>query len=260
MPLVVFPALVLKSYETGNTSEVLHVLSAEYGRLSVFARGLRGPKSRFGAVLQPLSVVELSVSMQEHGETANLRDAALLSDHAALVGDLERFSLALLLAEAASVSCHASQPAPEIFAALLQGLSELDPVSPHSAPLAATRGMAHLLDAAGYQPQIDPDLLRPWVGRKPNLFWLDVTTGLIHGEGSQPINPPGWPMRIPNDARHFPIPPAGVRFLYELERGGEAPLPEPQALQLLEGLVRLCEYSHDTQLRAAAFWREISGQ
>lgn len=260
MPLAVFPALVLKSYETGNTSEVVHVLSAEHGRLSVFARGLRRPKSRFGALFQPLSLLELTVSMQDHGETANLRDAGLLADHGAIVGDFERFSLALLLAEAASVSCHAAQPAPEIFAALLQALAELDPASGRTAPLAAVRGLAHLLDAAGYQPQIDPELLRPWTGPKPRLFWIDVTTALVHGEGVQPTDPPGWPLRVPADARHFPIPPTAVRFLYELERGGEATLPEPQALQLIEGLVRLCEYSHETQLRAAAFWREVSGQ
>lgn len=257
MALAVFPALILKTHETGNTSEVVHVLSAEHGRLSVFARGLRRPKSRFAAAMQPLTFAELSVSMAEHADTATLREAAVLRDHGSIVTDLERFALAMLLAEAASASCQPAQPAPEILAAVLQGLAAIAPESGQP-PIAATIGaIAHVLDAAGYQPQIDDALLRPWPGRRPEAFWLDVTTGLIHADGVQPSGTPQWPVDVPRDARHFLLPPAAVRFLYDLEQGRQPTIGRATGAQLLEGLVRLTEHHQETALRAAEFWRSV---
>jgi DNA repair protein RecO (recombination protein O) len=43
-----------------DTSRILEVLLRDHGRLTLFARGVRGPKPRFGGVLQPFDLLLLS--------------------------------------------------------------------------------------------------------------------------------------------------------------------------------------------------------
>ncbi len=257
---VICHAIILKSHETGNTSEVVHAISPEYGRLAIYARGLRRPKNPYRSVLQPLSLVEATLSLKEHAEMGTLREASLLESPEAIVSDFERFSLGLLLAEAAWRACDIHQAAEEIFQALLDALKELDPQSGKNALLASCRGFIRIQSASGYQPQLDPALLRPWPSGqlKPKIFWLDLETATLHARGHQPAGAPVWPMDTdPRDPR-VPLPPSAARFLYESARGGEAAqIGEGEALQFLEGLIRLHEYHHEGRLRAADFWRRI---
>ncbi|CAN5286337.1 hypothetical protein BH09SUM1_BH09SUM1_15760 [soil metagenome] len=255
---VVFQAIVLKSQETGSSSEVIHTVSAEYGRLSVYGKGILNPKNKFRGILQPLALVELTLYLKDGADMGTLRDASLIEDHAPLTADLERFSLALLLAEAASFGCEPGQPAPGIFAALVEGLHYLDARSGLTAPQAAARGLLHILSAAGYEPQIDEALLGPWPAgeTKPLVFWLDASTGVISARGHQPAGAPQWPWILPGAA--FPLPPKAVRYLYESRTGAPAvSLSTDEMRQWLEALIRLCEWHHEGALRSADFWRRI---
>lgn len=53
MAIVQADALVLRSYRLGETSLIVHLFTADYGLLRCVAKGARGPKSRFGASLEP---------------------------------------------------------------------------------------------------------------------------------------------------------------------------------------------------------------
>jgi len=46
-------ALVLRSYRLGETSLIVHLFTGDHGLLRCVAKGARGPKSRFGAALEP---------------------------------------------------------------------------------------------------------------------------------------------------------------------------------------------------------------
>ena len=46
-------AVVLRSFRFGEADRVLHVYSAERGRIGAIAKGVRKTKSRFGARLEP---------------------------------------------------------------------------------------------------------------------------------------------------------------------------------------------------------------
>ena len=52
-------AVVLRSFRLGEADRVLHLYTAERGRIGAVAKGVRKTKSRFGARLEPLSHVEL---------------------------------------------------------------------------------------------------------------------------------------------------------------------------------------------------------
>lgn len=54
------PAYILHHRPYRDTSRILEVMSRDHGRLSVFARGVRGPKAKLASVLQPFQLVLLS--------------------------------------------------------------------------------------------------------------------------------------------------------------------------------------------------------
>ena len=67
------PAYVLHSREYRDTSRILEVFSARHGRLTLFARGARGPKSKLASLLMPFRALLLSWSGR--GEAAQLTGA-----------------------------------------------------------------------------------------------------------------------------------------------------------------------------------------
>ena len=67
------PAYILHSREYRDTSRILDVFSARHGRLTLFARGARGPKSRLASLLMPFR--PLLVSWSGRGDAAQLTAA-----------------------------------------------------------------------------------------------------------------------------------------------------------------------------------------
>jgi len=60
--IVLAPAYILYHRPYRETGRIFEVLTREEGRLSVFARGVRGPKARLAAVLQPFALLLISYS------------------------------------------------------------------------------------------------------------------------------------------------------------------------------------------------------
>jgi len=83
------PAYILHHRPFRDTSRILEVLTREHGRMSLFARGVRGPKARLAALLQPFEPLLLSWSgrseapqltgAERGGEGPRLPPAALLA-------------------------------------------------------------------------------------------------------------------------------------------------------------------------------------
>jgi DNA repair protein RecO (recombination protein O) len=67
------PAYVLHHMPWRDTSRIYEVLTRDHGRLSLFARGVRGPKSRLAGLMQPF--VPLLLSFTLRGEAGNLTGA-----------------------------------------------------------------------------------------------------------------------------------------------------------------------------------------
>ena len=51
------PAYILHHRPYRDTSRILDVLTRDHGRLTLFARGVRGPKARLAAALQPFRLL-----------------------------------------------------------------------------------------------------------------------------------------------------------------------------------------------------------
>src|SRR5690242_372226 len=83
------PAFVLHHREYRDTSRILDVFSARHGRLTLFARGARGPKSKLAPLLMPFRPLLVSwtgrgdaaqlTGAEPHGEMATLPSRQVLS-------------------------------------------------------------------------------------------------------------------------------------------------------------------------------------
>ncbi|HEY6453973.1 MAG TPA: DNA repair protein RecO [Steroidobacteraceae bacterium] len=73
-------AYVLHTHPFRDTSRILEVFTREQGRLSVFARGVRGPKARLASLLQPFR--PLLISFSARGDAAQLIGAESAADEA----------------------------------------------------------------------------------------------------------------------------------------------------------------------------------
>src|SRR5215475_2103479 len=67
------PAYILHHRPYRDTSRILDVITRDHGRLTLFARGVRGPKAKLASVLQPFQM--LLLSWTGRGEAAQLTGA-----------------------------------------------------------------------------------------------------------------------------------------------------------------------------------------
>lgn len=118
-------AYILHTRPYRETSQLLEVLGRKHGRLGLVARGARGPRARWRAVLQPFRPLHLSWSGR--GTLYTLRNAEPAAPPAPLQG--RRLMSAYYLNELLLGFTTRGEPHPELFAhytAALAGLAEAD--------------------------------------------------------------------------------------------------------------------------------------
>ena len=152
-------AVVLRSFRLGEADRVLHVYTADRGRVGAVAKGIRRTKSRFGARLEPLSHVELLLH-QGSGELQTVTGVSLVASHHETREDPYRLAVGLIGAEA-MLRLFTEQEANErAFTALTRFLDRLDeipsraPARPALDPLALSFQLK-LLWLSGYLPHLD---------------------------------------------------------------------------------------------------------
>ncbi len=149
---------MLRSFRLGEADRILHLYTADRGRVGAVAKGVRRTKSRFGGRLEPLSHVELMLH-QGSGELQTVTGADLRSSHHEVREDPYRLAVGLIGAEA-MLKLFTEQEANErAFTALTRFLDRLDLRPAHAArpaldPLVLSFQLK-LLWLSGYMPHLD---------------------------------------------------------------------------------------------------------
>lgn len=138
------PGYLLHHRPYRETGRILEVLVREHGRLTLFARGVRGPKARLAAVLQPFQPLLLSFVLGR--EAGQLTGAECLAPGAALpaASVMSAFYLNELLLKLTL----RHDAAPELYDAYAQTLDRLHEAS--DAEAALRRFELTLLGGVGY--------------------------------------------------------------------------------------------------------------
>ena len=150
-------AIVLRSMRFSEADRILHLYTADRGRIGAIAKGVRKTKSRFGARLEPLSHVELMLH-QGAGELQTITGVELLRSHHAVREDPYRLNVGLIGAEAMLRLFGEPEANDRAFGALARFLDLLDDLAPRKTqpvadPLALSFQLK-LLWLAGYLPHV----------------------------------------------------------------------------------------------------------
>src|SRR5581483_11040188 len=140
-----------------EADRILHLYTANRGRIGAIAKGVRKTKSRFGARLEPLSHVELLLH-EGSGELQTITGVELLRSHRAVREDGYRLNVGLIGAEAVLRLFGEPEANERAFTALVRFLDLLD-----ESPVLASRPAVDplvlsfqlkLLWVAGYLPHL----------------------------------------------------------------------------------------------------------
>ncbi len=150
---------MLRSFRFGEADRVLHVYTADRGRVGAIAKGVRKTKSRFGARLEPFSHVELLLH-QGSGELHTVTGVSLVDAHRPTREDPDRLSVGLVGAEAMLRLFVEEERNDRAFEALTRFLAATDAVPAGSHGRAALDPLAlafqlKLLWLSGYVPHLE---------------------------------------------------------------------------------------------------------
>ncbi len=146
-------AVVLRSIRFGEADRVLHLYSADRGRIGAVAKGVRRTRSRLGGRLEPLSRVRL-ILHQGRGDLCTVTGADTVHAHPALRESRAPLERATQACEAILRLLDTPEPNQPAYNLLCNQLATLD-----ADPALATRGQSlafrlKLLLAAGFAPEL----------------------------------------------------------------------------------------------------------
>lgn len=148
----VTPGLVLRETETREADKILTVLTRDFGKIPVIARGVRRKGCRFAAAAQPLAYSELT--LYRKGDWYYLNEGSTLELFEGLRRDLELLSLGSYFAELTEAVVGEEETAAPLLSLLLNALYALDRLRKPQKLVKAAFEMK-LLSLAGYEPLAD---------------------------------------------------------------------------------------------------------
>jgi DNA repair protein RecO (recombination protein O) len=153
MALTRCEAVVIRTYPLGDTSRIAVLYSREFGLVRGVAKGARGPKSRFGAGLEPLSVVDVVLYKKDGRDLDLLSKVDVIADWRA--AELARVAHAQAALELVDRLVAETEPEPRLYDLLRVALAACA-TAPLERLVSVT--LAFQLQAAellGYAPRLD---------------------------------------------------------------------------------------------------------
>ncbi|HZN90848.1 MAG TPA: DNA repair protein RecO [Thermoleophilaceae bacterium] len=229
--------VVLRSIRFGEADRVLHLYTADRGRVGAIAKGARRVKSRLGGRLEPLSRVRL-VMHQGSGELCTIRQVDTVHAHPALRERREALERATQACEAVLRLLDSTEPNRPAYNLLCNELALLDASPDGACRAGALAFRLKLLLSAGFAPELGSCAS---CGETEHLGAFSPSAGGVVCAGCE--------------AGSFPLDEEGHRFLVEaLARPlSERPGASERALgQADRAIAETIEYHAHVRLRRVA--------
>lgn len=181
--------LVLRVVNYNDTDALLTLLSADYGKLTVKARGLRRKNSPLVATCQLLAYGEFTLF--EYKGLYTINEAHSIDLFTPLRKDLGKLSLGTYFAQVAEVLAQEDLPNPELLSLVLNCLHALSKLNE---PEAKVKAVFELRSAciAGYTP----DLTACRYCAEPNPDRFDISEGRLECTGCSAMGSGGIRMPV----------------------------------------------------------------
>lgn len=144
-------AIVLRTRKYRETSRIVNLYTKEFGRLSVIAKGTRGPRNKFGASLQPPNHVVAVLYKNDNRELHLLSQCDTVTRFRNVADGLDKFSAAMSVVELVEHVTHDEERNEQLFNLSLSTLRGLDDTVRN--PLNVQYYFElHLSDLLGFRP------------------------------------------------------------------------------------------------------------
>ncbi|HYH74320.1 MAG TPA: DNA repair protein RecO [Candidatus Saccharimonadales bacterium] len=154
MRQLVTTAIILKRTDYGEADRILTLLTPEYGKLALLAKGVRKVKSKLAGGIELFSVSEITF-IKGRGDVGTLVSTRLLKHYAKIVGNLDRTMLGYDLIKQLNKATE-DEPEEEYFHVLQAGFEALDDPDIAGDLIRLWFG-AQLLKLAGHTPNLETD-------------------------------------------------------------------------------------------------------
>ncbi|MBA2378500.1 MAG: DNA repair protein RecO [Blastocatellia bacterium] len=153
MPLYETESFVLKSYDLADADRIVVFFTREHGIVRGVAKGVKRLKSRFGALLEPFSVVDLTFFHKEDRELVNIQSVELVRSSFEAASELAYLSTFSYIAELLSTFAPPNDPNEKLYR-MVKAVSEIK--ASNERELAAVRAYFELwlLRLGGYWPEL----------------------------------------------------------------------------------------------------------
>jgi DNA repair protein RecO (recombination protein O) len=148
-------AIVLRSIRYGEADRILHLYSAQRGRIGAIAKGVRRPRSRFGGRLEPFFRLDLMLH-EGRGELLTVTAVSTVHGYPRLRSSAAGLTAGARACDAVLRLLDAAEPNPPAYNLLCRYLALLDePAGERAASLeAALSFRLKLALAAGFSPEL----------------------------------------------------------------------------------------------------------
>jgi len=153
MPLVRTRGVIIRSQRWGDADRIITVYSPNLGKIRGVARGARRMKTRFGGVLEPFGLVELTLFQKTPEALGQISQIDLVANFSAIRENLTVMTAAARMVRMVEAITVDRDPNYEMFVALVHGLESLSPET--DVALTTLLFQIHILGHTGFRPQLD---------------------------------------------------------------------------------------------------------
>ena len=153
MPLYTAEALVLRTYKLGEADRIVVFLTRDRGKKRGVAPNARKSRKRFGAALEPFTLVRITYYQKENQELASINTAEILTSHFGLSSHAETLTGLAYMGDLVlefSPPHHVNEKLYRMVKACLEAISQ----SPQDMPMILRYFEVWLLKLEGYLPDL----------------------------------------------------------------------------------------------------------
>jgi DNA repair protein RecO (recombination protein O) len=147
--------IVLSVLDYGDTSRIAHILTGEYGKLSVIVKGAKQKSSKIGKIVFPLNVINAVFYLKENRDIQLLTEADLVSYYPAIHEDYEKLKYSLATLEIINSAFQEHEPNQRMYNGLKRIIERIAENKDASPILSFLRFFIFFLEEMGYEINFD---------------------------------------------------------------------------------------------------------
>jgi DNA repair protein RecO (recombination protein O) len=167
--------------EYGESSRIATLFTAEFGKMTVLARGARNPKSKFGSTLEVLSYIEAVIYIKQTRDLQSVSEATFIRSFPSIRESLADIETGLRMMELTNAVMQDTDPNREVFTLLVGALTALG-TSPGPTRNILPYFQIKLASILGFAPGFSKEDVQDLSG---SHGVLDLETGMIKDDSER---------------------------------------------------------------------------